>query len=123
MLPCRSLGFYAEDEADELHRRLCALTELMGVDTADLSAMAWRSAVADDADLVQPDERGTVRPTAYFHHLEQQALAYGARFVILDAVTNFYGADEVRRRQVNAFLRLLRQLVIQIDGPVESRRR
>jgi RecA-family ATPase len=118
VVPGRSLGIYAEDEQDELHRRLCALAELMGVDIADLSSMAWRSAVADDADLIQPDANGTVRPTAYFHRLEQQALAFGARFVILDAVTNFYGADEVRRRQVNAFLRFLRQLAIQIDGSV-----
>lgn len=117
-VPCRSIGFYAEDESDELHRRLCALAELMDVDIASLSAMAWRSAVADEADLIQPDDRGTVRPTAYFHRMEQQALAFGARCVILDAATNFYGGDEVRRRQVNAFLRILRQLAIQIDGPV-----
>lgn len=118
VMPCRTIGFYAEDESDELHRRLCALAEMIGVDIASLSAMAWRSAVADEADLIQPDDRGTVRPTAYFHRVEQQAIAFGARCVILDAVTNFYGADEVRRRQVNAFLRLLRQLAIQIDGPV-----
>jgi RecA-family ATPase len=118
VMPCRTIGIYAEDEPAELHRRLAALTELMGVKITELLGMAWRSAVADEADLVVPDDRGTVRPTAYFHWLERQASDFEAQGVILDAATNFFGADEVRRRQVNGFMRLLRQLAVQINGPV-----
>jgi RecA-family ATPase len=118
VMPCRMLGIYAEDEQAELHRRLAALAELMGVNIADLSDMAWRSAVSDDADLVVPDDRGIVRPTAYFHRLEEQASAFDAGGLILDAATNFFGADEIRRRQVNGFMRLLRQFAAHINGPV-----
>src|SRR4051794_22154101 len=109
---CRSLGCYAEDDQDELHRRLHALAELMGVDIADLDGMAWRCAVGDDTELIEPDANGLVRPTRYFHLVEQQAIKFGARLLVLDAVTNFYGGDELRRRQVNGFLRLLRQLAV-----------
>jgi RecA-family ATPase len=118
VMPCRSIGFYAEDDGGELHRRLVALADLMQVDIAALDRMAWRSTVSDDSELIEPDERGTVRPTDYYRRVEQQALDFGARSVVLDAVTNFYGADEVRRRQVNSFIRLLRELAIKIDGAV-----
>ena len=72
--PCRSLGLYAEDDKDELHRRLIAQCELMGVDISVLDQMLWRSTIMDDAELIEPDERGTVRPTAYFHAIERHAI-------------------------------------------------
>jgi RecA-family ATPase len=116
--PCRSLGIYAEDEEDELHRRLCAIAELAGIDLAVLERMAWRSAVADQAELVEIDEQQGIRPTAYYHTVEQAALDFGARLIILDAATNLYGADEIKRRQVNSYIGLLRKLAIKIDGAV-----
>jgi AAA domain/DnaB-like helicase N terminal domain len=116
--PCGSLGFYGEDDEDELHRRLITLCELMGVDVAVLERMFWRSTIMDDAELIEPDERGTVRPTAYFHEIERQAIARASRLVVLDAATNFYGGDELNRRQVNAFLRLLHRFAVAIDGAV-----
>jgi hypothetical protein len=118
VIPCRSLGMYAEDDQDELHRRVAALAALMEVDLATLDRMAWRCAVEDDAELIEPDERGTVRPTEYFRKIEREAVQFGARLVVIDAATNFFGADEVQRRQVNSFLRLLRKLALKIDGAV-----
>jgi RecA-family ATPase len=118
VIPCRSLGMYAEDDEDELHYRLAALAELMQVDIASLDKMAWRCAVGDNAELIEPDERGTVQPTDYFRKIEREAVNFGARLLVIDAATNFYGADEIQRRQVNSFLRLLRQLALRIDGAV-----
>jgi RecA-family ATPase len=118
VVPCRSLGMYAEDDEDELHYRLVALADLMQVDIATLDRMAWRCAVADNAELIEPDAHGTVQPTDYFRKIEREALAFGARMLIIDAATNFYGADEIQRRQVNSFLRLLRQLALKINGAV-----
>jgi RecA-family ATPase len=57
-------------------------------------------------------------PLPQSRRLERQALEFGARCLILDAATNFYGGDEIRRRQVNAFLRLLHKLAIKIDGSI-----
>ena len=37
---------------------------------------------------------------------------------MLDASTNFFGGDEIHRRQVNAYLRLLHRLALAIDGAV-----
>jgi RecA-family ATPase len=115
---CRSIGFYAEDEQDELHRRLRGIIELTGAPVSMLCDMHWRSVVADQAELVDVDDRGAIRPTLYFRRVERAALDLGARLLILDAVTNLYGGDEIRRRQVNAFIGMLRQLAIKIDGSV-----
>lgn len=116
--PCRSLGLYAEDDQDELHRRLRGIVDLMGLDAAGLCDMHWRSVVGESADLIEIDERGAVRPTAYYRRVERTALGFKARLLILDALANFYGGDEIRRRQVNAFLGLLRELAVKMDGAV-----
>lgn len=115
---CRSVGFYAEDEEDELHRRLYGIIELTGVRGSELKNMYWKSVVGSESDLIEIDETGAVQATAYFHHIERAAVDLGARLVILDAVTNFFGGDEIRRRQVNSFLTLLRKMAIKIDGAV-----
>jgi len=108
--PGPSLGFYCEDDEAELHRRLVDLADLMRVDIADLTGMAWRCAIDDSTELVDVNDRGDILPTAYFHQVEQLALSRQDRLLVFDASTNFYGGDEIRRRQVNAFLRLLGQL-------------
>jgi RecA-family ATPase len=117
-MPCRSFGLYAEDEEDELHHRLWNIASLAGVQVAGLDAMAWRSAAADAAELVETDERGAIRATAYYRQVERMILGLGARLVVLDAVTNLFGGDEIKRRQVNQFVGLLRRLAIKIDGAV-----
>lgn len=117
-IPCKSFGVYAEDEDDELHRRLCAIADLANIDLAILDRMAWRSAVADQAELVEIDEQQGIRPTPYFYQVEQAAIDFDARLIILDAATNLYGADEIKRRQVNSYIGLLRKLAIKIDGAV-----
>jgi RecA-family ATPase len=117
-MQCRSFGLYAEDEGDELHRRLYDVAKLMRVDEAGLDNATWRSTVSEEAELVELDERGRIRPTSYFHRLRQTLLQMGARLLILDAATNLYGGDEINRRQVNAFVGLLRRLAIEIDGAV-----
>ena len=80
--------------------------------------MHWRSVISDQAELVEIDDRGSIRPTAYFRRVERVTLETGARLLILDAVTNLFGADEIKRRQVNAFIGMLRQLAIKMDGAV-----
>jgi RecA-family ATPase len=115
---CRSFAVFAEDDEDELHRRIDAIARAENIDISQLDAMAWRCAVTDPCELVEIDDRGRLLPTAYYHQLEAAVKAFGARLVVLDAATNLYGGDEVKRRQVNAFVGLLRRLAIEIDGAV-----
>jgi len=118
VVQCRSIGFYAEDDDDELHRRLHGIAALTQASPETLSDMHWRSVLGDEAEMVEVDETGTIQPTPYFRELERIVLNYKARLLVLDAVTNLFGGDEIRRRQVNAFILLLRQLAIKMDGAV-----
>jgi RecA-family ATPase len=117
-MPCRSYGLYAEDEDDELHHRLWSIAALASVNVARLDNMAWHGAAADAAELVELDDRGAIRPTAYYRQVERAIIGFGARLIVFDAATNLFGGDEIKRRQVNEFIGLLRRLAIKIDGAV-----
>ena len=54
--PCKSSGIYSEDDKDELHLRSLSIGAQIGVPLDALSDMAWRTAVDDDAELVEFDE-------------------------------------------------------------------
>ncbi len=113
-----SFGVFAEDDDSELHRRLVGIARGPSVEIASLSSMSWRCAVADPCELVEVNSVGAVRPTNYLRQVENAIRASHAQLVVLDAATNLYGGDEIKRRQVNAFIGLLRRLAIEIDGAV-----
>jgi len=113
-----SFAIFAEDDDAELHFRLANITKATGVSIADLRDLAWRSAVVDPCEMVEIDERGATRATPYFRWLEKTVIELGSRLVVLDAATNLFGGDEIKRRQVNGFLLLLRRLAVTIDGAV-----
>ena len=46
--PCKCVAFFAEDDADEIHRRQVRINESMGLELGDLENMAWASMVAED---------------------------------------------------------------------------
>jgi RecA-family ATPase len=115
---CHCLGVFAEDDDDELARRLIGIAKASGVVLGGLDRMAYRSAVVDACELVTVDDVGQVCPTDYFLRLQETVRSLGSQVVILDAATNPYGGDEIRRRQVNGFVMLLRRLAMEIDGAV-----
>lgn len=114
----RSIGIYTEDDEGELHARVVDIARSMNVRLAELEAMAWRSAVADPCELVELDGRGGVRRTPYFQWMEDAVQRMGAELVILDAAANLFGGDEIARRQVTAFIVLLRRLAVETDSTV-----
>lgn len=113
-----SFGLFAEDDDVELHIRLASIARAARVSINDLKDVVWRSAVVDPCEMVEIDDRGSIRPTPYYRWLEKTVLELGSRLVVLDAATNLFGGDEIRRRQVNGFLMLLRSLAIRIDGAI-----
>jgi len=115
---CRVFGVFAEDDDDELHRRLDAIAKAQNVDIANLDAMAWRCAVSDPCELIEIDSAGNLKPSDYYLRLVKAVREFGTRLLVLDAATNLYGGDEIKRRQVNGFVTLLRRLAIEIDGSV-----
>ncbi|BBK31519.1 RecA-family ATPase [Stella humosa] len=114
----RSLGIYCEDDESELHRRMASVAASMGADLSDFGDMAWRSAIVDAHEMVEEDGRGGVKVTPYYGQVVAAAKAFKAQLLILDSSANLFGGDEIKRRQVRAFLTTLNRLAIEIDGAV-----
>jgi RecA-family ATPase len=103
----------AEDEEDELERRLGAIAEHYGASVADLKrdyhivARAGQNAV-----LGYPDRNGLIRPTPLFDAFNQAARDIRPKLIALDTAADIFGGSEIDRTQVRQFIGLLRGLAI-----------
>jgi RecA-family ATPase len=110
--PALYLG--AEDDHDELHRRLTAIVEFYGVKFSDLIAggLHLLSFAGADAVLAMPDRQGKVQPTPLFERLLEAAAAIRPRHIGIDATADCFGGNEIDRSQVRQFVGLMRKLAI-----------
>jgi RecA-family ATPase len=69
--PCLYYG--AEDEADELHRRLQTIVRRAGQNLSDLQGIRLIPMADLDAVLAEPDRKGILAATAIFPKLEAEA--------------------------------------------------
>ena len=114
--PIACFGVFAEDDADELHRRLDAIVRVQAsqdVDALELVSLADREAI-----LAVPRDNNVLSATPLFSSLRDHALAMDARLVILDPAADLFGGDEINRAHVRAFISMLRRLAMDIDGAV-----
>lgn len=116
--PCRSLGLYCEDEADELHRRLDNIRRHHEVEFGDLENMTTAPRVGEDNLLGVGVNVGVIEPTDLYGALLKNCRDFGAQLVIIDTVADVYGANENIRAEVRTFVGLMRRLAIEIDGSV-----
>ncbi len=104
----------AEDDPDEIHRRIAAIID--GRDDLSLADMAAFNVVdlsAMDALLAAPQGRnGTLATTELFKQIEAKVTELRPSLLVIDALADVYGGDENVRGQVRQFIALLRQLAI-----------
>lgn len=108
----------AEDEADELHRRIAAIADHYQV---AMPALADRLHVASlagqDAVLVECTRAGA-RPSTLFTHLYEMACDIRPKVIVLDTASDVFGGDENDMSHVTAFLGLLRRLAMHSNAAV-----
>ena len=102
----------AEDDRDELHRRLDAICMAEGVGMADLSRLTLRSVAGEDALLATFDQRGTLKDTGLFAELDQRIGDERPELVALDTLSDLHSGNENDRAQARQFIGLLRGLAI-----------
>jgi RecA-family ATPase len=103
----------AEDEEDELERRLDAIAEHYGASVADLKRDYHIVARAgEDAILGYPDRHGLIQPTPLFEQLKQAARDIRPKTIGLDTSADVFGGNEIDRSQVRQFIGLMRALAI-----------
>jgi len=107
----------AEDDLEELHRRLDRILIADGLTYADVSGLFIRSTVGEGALLAERG-RESFKPSALAREIEAFARQTGARLVVLDTLANFYPGDENDRAQVTQFVDVLKGVALRCDCAV-----
>src|SRR5262249_5454582 len=107
----------AEEEEDELHRRLDPILEHYGARYADLVAggLKLMSYAGKDMVLGIVDKQGRVQATDLYKRLYREACALQPKLVAIDGLSDIYVGNERERGQVRQFMGLFRRLGIDAD--------
>jgi RecA-family ATPase len=105
----------AEDDLDELHRRLEAIAASYGVAVADLTDLHLLPMAGLDAVLGAPGERGVISPTEVWRALLRLVERIKPCLVILDTLADVFAGNENARLEVRTFVGMLRGLAIEHD--------
>ena len=110
----------AEDEKDELRRRLTLIASHYQTTFADLTegGLHILSLAGQDALLAVPDRNGKIVPTALFNQLLEATCDIKPKHVGIDTSADVFGGNENDRTQVRQFVGLLRKLAIAGDTSV-----
>jgi RecA-family ATPase len=104
----------AEDETDELRRRLADIAKHYETTFAQLIAggLHLLSFAGEDCLLGVPERSGRIMPTPLFNLLFEAARDIKPRHIGIDTSADVFGGNEIDRNQVRQFVSLLRKLAI-----------
>lgn len=108
----------AEDETDELHRRLANIVDAMGVELSALSNLHLVSLAGEDAVLASVGRNNVVQATPLWQQIEAAALDISPALVVLDTLADLFAGEENVRTQAQQFVSLLRGLALRRDAAV-----
>ena len=114
--PAPVLFVSAEDDVDELHRRLDAIAKGLNIGLSELADLHLVPLAGKDAVMAVPQGRaGIVNATAVFHGLVALVEKIRPRVVMVDALADVFGGEENARAQARQFIGLWRGLAINHD--------
>ena len=102
----------AEDDQDELHRRLSDIAASHNVGLADLSGLHLASLAGRDAVMGVPDKAGIIRETAVWRGLVEKVEQVKPRLVVIDTLADIFAGNENARAEARQFIGQLRGLAI-----------
>lgn len=116
--PCIYLG--AEDEEDELHRRLAAIAAHYDEPFEEFIAngLYASSYAGKDMTLARFSRNGTIEPTLLYDRLHEQACDIRPAIVAVDTLSDIFAGSEIDRVQVSAFMGLMRKLAMDANCAV-----
>jgi RecA-family ATPase len=111
------LYFGAEDETDEIHRRLADILKHYEADFPDLQGNIHLLTFAgEDAVLGHADRSGLVQPTALFERLMKAAIEIKPVLIGIDTSADVFAGNENDRAQVRQFVGMLRKMAMQANA-------
>lgn len=114
-----ALFISAEDDRDEIHRRVATLAHAEGFPLADLDALTLCSLAGDDALLSVPEGAGkTMKETHLFQKVEAWVAEHRPALTVLDTLADLFGGDEINRGQARQFIGQLRSLALKNETTI-----
>ena len=111
--PGKTVYISAEDDRDEIHRRVSDISAQQGIDMGDLSNLILRSLAGEDALLAVADSRqGTLQTTPLLAELDATLGDCGASLLVLDTLADFHSGQENDRATARQFIGILRGLAL-----------
>lgn len=115
----RALYISAEDDRDELHRRLSDIARAEGVALADLGNLTVRSLAGEDALLATAEKSGGIlHPSPLYHEIDRHMGDQAPALVVLDTLADLFPGNENDRAQARQFIGMLRGLAIRHECAV-----
>jgi RecA-family ATPase len=107
--PGRTLMLSAEDDADEMQRRLDDCRIHYGACWTELKDVRLVDLVGEDSILGELT-KGRIIPTRMYHALDAYMAEFAPGLVILDVLAEMFSGDENNRPQASQFIGLLKRL-------------
>ena len=119
-LPEPGPAFYigAEDDKDELHIRLAAITNHYGVAFKDIADLYVLCLLGQDATLCAVGKSGRVETTALYRRLYEAAGDIKPKNISIDTLSRAFAGNEIDRTQVYAFANHMQALAMVASGAV-----
>jgi RecA-family ATPase len=111
-----AIYFSAEEDGDELHRRLTDMARHyhVTIDELEERGLIIYSRAGGDAIMGMPIKDGnSIKPTALYDQIYRAAQQFHPKIIILDALADIFGGNENDRAQVRSFITLLRRLAME----------
>ncbi|MFD1341467.1 AAA family ATPase [Litorisediminicola beolgyonensis] len=109
--PGRVIYMSAEDDDDELHRRLEDIVRAERLSYDDLEGLTLRSLAGEDA-LLAVESQVTMMKSELFKELDRRAEDEAPSLVVIDTLADVYPANENDRAKVRQFIGILRGLAL-----------
>ena len=117
--PGVALYLSAEDDRDELRRRVAAIARAEGLEAQSLSNLLVRSMADEEPLLAVLDPRkGLLQATALYQTLARAMEAAKPSLLVLDTLADLHTGNESDRAQARQFIGLMRRLAIKHDCAV-----
>src|SRR5260221_11911203 len=107
--PGRTLFLSAEDDADEIHRRLDSIRAFYGSTFTDMADIHIVDLVGENAVLGEISKTGIINATAIFEAVVSTIEKIQVDLVVIDALADAFAGDENNRSQARQFIGLLKR--------------
>jgi phage/plasmid primase-like uncharacterized protein/RecA-family ATPase len=108
----------AEDEQDEMMRRLSDILQSEGAEFSDLSNLEIKSLAGEDALLAEEQQHKPLATSPLYQRVERTLKCHRPATLVLDTLSDMYPANENDRAKVKQFVSMLKRLALEYDCAV-----